>query len=45
MINSLNEMRKRLIYEGTYTDVVDDLLLRLIDAPAKKIKVICKEEL
>lgn len=45
MINCLNEMRIKLISEGTYTDAVDDLLLRLIDAPTKKIKVIRKEEL
>lgn len=45
IINCLNEMRTKLISECTYTDAVDDLLLRLIDAPTKKIKVICKEEL
>ncbi len=43
MINCLNEMRNRLISEGRYTDGVDDLLLKLIDAPTKKIKVIYKE--
>ncbi len=45
MINCLNEMRTKLISEGDYTDAVDELLLRLIDAPTKKIKVICKENL
>lgn len=43
MINCLNEMRNRLISEGRYTDGVDDLLLKLIDAPTKKIKAIYKE--
>lgn len=43
MVNCLNEMRNRLISEGHYTDGVDDLLLKIIDAPAKKIKVIYKE--
>lgn len=43
MINCLNEMRNRLISEGRYTEGVDDLLLKLIDAPTKKIKVIYKE--
>lgn len=43
MINCLNEMRNRLISEGRYTDGVDDLLLKFIDAPTKKIKVIYKE--
>lgn len=45
MINCLNEMRTRLISEGDYTDAVDELLLRLIDAPTKKVKVIIKEAL
>ena len=45
MINCLNEMRTKLISKGDYTDAVDELLLRLIDAPTKKIKVICKEDL
>lgn len=44
MINCLNEMRTWLIADGKYTDGVDDLLLRLIDAPTKKIRVICKED-
>lgn len=44
MINCLNEMRTRLIADGKYTDGVDDLLLRMIDAPTKKIRVICKED-
>lgn len=43
MINCLNDMRNRLISEGQYTDGVDDLLLKIIDAPTKKIKVIYKE--
>lgn len=44
MINCLNEMRNRLISEGKYHDAIDDLLLKVIDAPTKKIKVICKED-
>ncbi|MDD4492963.1 MAG: hypothetical protein PHV32_01210 [Eubacteriales bacterium] len=43
MVNCLNEMRNRLISEGKYHDAIDDLLLKVIDAPTKKIKVICKE--
>lgn len=43
MINCLNEMRNRLISEGQYTDGVDDLLLKIIDAPTKKTKIIYKE--
>lgn len=43
MVNCLNEMRTRLISEGKYHDAVDDLLLKIIDAPTKKIREICKE--
>jgi hypothetical protein len=43
MVSCLNNMRTKLISEGKYHDAVDDLLLKIIDAPMKKIKVICKE--
>ena len=43
MVNFLNEMRNSLISEGRYTDAVDDLLLKVIDAKTKKFKVIYKE--
>ena len=43
MVNCLNEMRNRLISEDRYTDAVDDLLLKVIDAKTKKFKVIYKE--
>ena len=43
IINSLNELRNRLIANGRYTDAVDELLLKVINAKKKKFKVICKE--
>lgn len=43
MVNCLNEMRTKLISEGKYHDAVDDLLIKIIDAPTKKIKAIYKE--
>ena len=43
IINSLNELRNRLIANGRYTDAVDELLLKIINAKKKKFKVICKE--
>lgn len=43
IINSLNGMRNRLIANGRYTDVVDEVLLKVIDAKQKKFKVIYKE--
>ena len=39
----LNELRNRLIADGKYTDAVDELLLKIINAKKKKLKVICKE--
>ena len=43
IINSLNELRNRLIANGRYTDAADELLLKIINAKKKKFKVICKE--
>ena len=43
IINSLNELRNRLIANGRYTDAVDELLLKIINAKKKNFKVICKE--
>lgn len=38
VINALNEMRNDLIGEDRPTDIVDEILLKTIDAPAKKVK-------
>ena len=38
VINALNEMRKDLIGEDRPTDIVDEILLKTIDAPTKKVK-------
>ena len=43
IINSLNELRNRLITDGRYTDAVDELLLKIINAKKKKFKVIYKQ--
>ena len=43
IINSLNELRNRLIADGRYTNAVDEILLKIINAKKKKFKVICKE--
>lgn len=43
IINSLNELRSRLIADGRYTEAVDEILLKIINAKKKKFKVICKE--
>jgi hypothetical protein len=43
VVNCLNEMRTRLLSEGKYSDPIDEILLKVIDAPTKKMKVIYKE--
>lgn len=39
IINSLNNLRNKLITEGRYTDAVDDVLVKVVNAPIKKFKV------
>ena len=39
MIECLNKLRNRLISEGRYTDVVDEVLVKVANAKIKKIKV------
>lgn len=39
VIISLIELRNRLIFQGKYTDVVDELLIKFTRAKRKKIKV------
>ena len=43
IVNALNEMRNSLLQQGRYTDAVDEVLLKIIDAKTKKFKVITKE--
>ena len=38
-IRALNDLRTRMIADGRYTDVLDELIMKIIKAPIKKIKV------
>ena len=38
LVNSIMDFRNKAIQEGVSTEDVDDLLLRIIDAPVKKPK-------
>ena len=38
VVNCLNEMRNNLIANGKYTDAVDEVLLKIIDAKQKRIQ-------
>ena len=39
LISSLNDLRNKLIAEGRYTDLVDEVLIKIVNA---KIKVVSK---
>lgn len=43
IVNALNEMRNNLLQQGRYTDAVDEVLLKIINAKTKKFKVIYTE--
>ena len=38
VINSLIDLRNNLISQGKYTDIIDELLIKLTKAKVKKIK-------
>ena len=39
LIHCLNEFRNRLISEGRYTDAVDEVLIKVANAKAKKFRI------
>lgn len=39
LLNSLVESKNQLIQQGRYTDYVDELIIRLVDASIKKVKI------
>ena len=39
VIHSLVELKNRLIQEGRYTDCVDELIFKVVNAPVKKLKI------
>ena len=39
VINSLIDFRNDLISQGRYTDIIDELLIKLTKAKVKKIKI------
>lgn len=42
MIKSLNDLRNRLISEGKYTDLIDEVLVKVANAKIEKMKVVSK---
>ena len=39
LIHSLNTLKTKLHSEGQYTDTVDEVMLKIMTAPAKKMKI------
>jgi hypothetical protein len=39
LLHSLNTLKTKLHGEGQYTDTVDEVMLKLITAPVKKVKI------
>ena len=39
IIDSLNNLRNKLIADGRYTDAVDELIIKFAHAPIKKFKI------
>ena len=37
LIRSLVQMKNRLIHEGRFTDCVDELILKVLSAPLKRV--------
>ncbi len=40
IINSLNDLRNNLIVQGKYTDLVDEALIKIVNAKLKKFKIV-----
>jgi hypothetical protein len=38
LLHSLNALKTKLHSEGCYTDTVDEVMIKLMNAPVKKVK-------
>ena len=39
ILNALNALRNKLLARDRYTDAVDDVLIKVVNAPIKKFKI------
>jgi len=39
VVHSLNDFRNKLLQAGEYTDIVDEVMLKAVNAPTKWVKV------
>lgn len=40
LLQGLVELKNQLIQQGRYTDCVDELIFKVINAPVKKLKIV-----
>jgi hypothetical protein len=38
-LRALNAFRNKMITEGAYTDVVDNVIMKIVNAPIRKVRV------
>ena len=43
ILNALNALRNKLLAQDRYTDAVDDVLIKVVNAPIKKFKIKMEE--
>ena len=43
LLHSLVKLKNQLIQQGRYTDCVDELIVKVINAPVKKLKILVQE--
>ena len=39
ILNALNALRNKLLAQDRYTDAVDDVLIKVVNAPIRKFKI------
>lgn len=39
LLHSLMELKNQLIQQGRYTDCVDELIFKVVNAPIKRVKI------
>jgi hypothetical protein len=38
-LRALNELRNNYIAEGRHTDIIDDVILKIVKTPIRKVKI------
>ena len=39
LLNNLNDFRNKLIAEGKYTDLLDEVIIKVVNAKLKRVKI------